>query len=126
MGVLDQWRWIVAADILLHLIAVWWFAYLPPDTLNNYEKLIMVLASFAAIGVVTHACWWLRIPMAQWSYLLAGFVCLFSLMLYEIRSYELVPFSITIPFGLFLLAGTVSSFAAHIIDGGVRRRVRDG
>lgn len=122
----ERWRWIVAADILIHLIAVWFFALLPPNTLNLIEKTVMVLSVLAGIGVLTHVSSRLNLPGVHWAYLAAGFICIFTLMAYEVNSYGEVPASITIPFGLFLFAGAVSSFAAHVVDGGPRRRDRRG
>ena len=117
---MSWWRHIVAADIIMHLIAIWWFAYLPPSTLNEYEVFIMVVSTLAGIGVLSHAfrniC---SLPLARWSYLLSGFVCLLTFSIYEVRSLGSgVPIAITVPLGLFLLAGVLSSFAAHVVDGG--------
>lgn len=115
------WRNILAADIVMHLIAIWWFAYLPPDTLNGFELLIMAATTFAAVGVVAHAFRLLRLPGEQWAYLLSGFICLFTVLAYEVDTLDSdVALAIRIPFGLFLFAGAVSSFAAHVIDGGTR------
>ena len=122
----DRWRWIVASDILLHLTAVWFFAFLPPNTVNRVEMSVMIMSFFAAVGVIMHAWGKYLLPGTQWAYLISGFVCVFTLTAYEIRVDESVPMSIYIPFGLFLFAGAVSSFAAHVIDGGRKRTVRRG
>lgn len=122
----ERWRWIVAADILIHLTAVWFFAFLPPSTLNSMEKIVMTLSIFAAVGVFTHVYPRLSLPLDHWSYLVAGFVCMFTLLIYEVRGAGIIPLSISIPFGLFLFAGAVSSFAAHVIDGGPTRKDRRG
>lgn len=126
MKVEARWRWIVAADIIMHLTAVWWFALLPPNTLNLWEKIVMGLATLAGVGVVTHASPRLNIPGDHWSYLAAGFVCIFTLLVYESRVFGLVPASTSVPFGLFLTSGAVSSFAAHVVDGGPLRKVDRG
>lgn len=123
------WRKILAADIIMHLIAVWWFAYLPPGTLNNLEKVIMVLATYAGVGVLAHAFDIINLPLERWSYLLAGAVCLLTLMAYETATFNSdIPLAIRVPFGLFLFAGAMSSFAAHVIDGAPRhhRGARSG
>lgn len=117
-----RWRHVVAADIIMHLIALWWFAYLPPQTLNEYEVFIMAVSTAAGFGVFGHAFGWICLPGQRWSYLVAGFVCLLTLFIYEFRSIPSgVPLSIRVPFGLFIFAGAVSAFAAHIIDGGSLR-----
>lgn len=122
----EKWRWVVAADILLHLVAIFFFAFLPPNTLNLMEKLVMGLAVAAAIGVISHASARLRLPWEEWSYLAAGFVCVFTLLVYEFRAWGNIPAAVSVPFGLFLFAGAASSFAAHVVDGGIRRRDRRG
>ena len=122
----DRWRWVIAADILLHLTAIWFFAFLPPNTVNQIELTVMLLSFLAAIGVVLHAAGRGRFFGAEWAYLASGFVCVFTLLTYEIRAHGDVPSSIYIPFGLFLFAGAVSSFAAHVIDGGQKRRTHRG
>lgn len=121
------WRKILAADIVMHLVAIWWFAFLPPDTLNGLELVIMVLATLAAIGVLAYAFEWFFLPGERWSYLLAGFICLLTLLAYEVDTLDTpIPLAVRIPFGLFVFAGAVSSFAAHVIDGGHIRGVRSG
>lgn len=121
------WRHILAADIVMHLIAVWWFAFLPPSTLNEFETLIMIVSTFAMFGVIAHAFNVIDLPGEKWSYLVAGFIMLLTALVYEVSLLDSpVPLAVRIPFGLFLLAGTVSAFAAHVIDGGQIRGVRGG
>jgi hypothetical protein len=121
------WRHILAGDIVMHLTAVWWFAFLPPTTLNEFETLIMIVSTMAGFGVIAHAFDWFDLPGEQWSYLAAGFIMLLTMIVYEVSLLgSPVPFAIRFPFGLFLLAGTVSAFAAHVIDGGQSRGARGG
>jgi hypothetical protein len=121
------WRHILAADIVMHLIAVWWFAFLPPSTLNEFETLIMIVCTLAGFGVVAHAFNWFDLPGERWSYLMAGFIMVLTMLVYEVSLLDSpVPLAVRVPFGLFLLAGSVSAFAAHVIDGGQIRGVRGG
>ena len=126
MNSTERWRWVVASDILLHLTAIFFFALLPPNTLNPVEISAMALAVFAAGGVVLHAWGRYRLPWTEWAYLTAGFVCVYTLLAYELKSYGSIPAAISIPFGLFLFAGGMSSFAAHVIDGGQKRKQARG
>lgn len=116
------WRHVLAADIVMHLIAVWWFAFLPPSTLNEFETFIMIVSTLAAFGVIAHAFDIFDLPGEHWSYLMAGFIMLLTAIVYEVQLLDSpIPLAIRVPFGLFLLAGTVSAFAAHVIDGGSSR-----
>lgn len=116
------WRKLVAGDVAMHMIAVLFFAYLPPSTLNAYEQLIMILAAAAFVGVLSHAFARVTLPAERWAYLAAAFVCVLTLLLYETRTLHTpIPLSVRIPFGLFLAAGAVSAGAAHVIDGGPPR-----
>ena len=118
------WRHILAADIVMHLIAVWWFAFLPPSTLNEFELSIMMVSGFAIFGVLAHAFGTFCVPGERWSYLISGFIMMLTFTIYEVRALgENVPLSMRVPFGLFLLAGATSAFAAHVIDGG---HIREG
>ncbi len=121
--VVRWWRKALAADIGLHLIAIFFFAYLPPSTLNHWEKGIMVLSTLALVGVVSHAFIPRKIPGDQWAYLLAGGVALYTLLVYETRTWLYdIPLTLRVTYGLFLLSAAVSSYAAHVIDGGRGRR----
>lgn len=121
------WRRVLAADISITMLAVFFFALLPPNTLNVVELSIMVGAAASAAGVVSYAFDWLRLPGERWGYLLAGMVCLMTLLSYEVATVgSPIPLSIRIPFGLFLAAGTASSLAAHIIDGARPAQQRGG
>jgi hypothetical protein len=121
------WRHILALDIIMHLTAVWWFAFLPPSTLNEFETFIMIVATLSGFGVMAHAFNFFDLPAEEWSYLMAGFIMLLTAVVYEVSVYDSpVPVAIRVPFGLFLLAGSVSAFAAHVIDGGQPRGVRSG
>ena len=117
------WRKILAADIGLSMVAVFFFAWLPPSTLNVYELVIMGGSLFAGVGVVTHAVARIHLPYEHWAYMAAGLVALLTLVVYETRTLGSgIPLSVRVPFGMFLLACSVSAFAAHVIDGGTPHR----
>jgi hypothetical protein len=112
------WRKALAADIALHLVAIFFFAYLPPNTLNTWETAIMGGSLLALGGVLSHAFIPIRVPGDQWAYLLSGGVALFTLLVYESRTWgEPIPLTLRVTYGLFLAAAAVSSYAAHVIDG---------
>lgn len=115
------WRKAIAFDLSIYLIGLFLFAYLPPDTLNIVEKIVMVLSVFALTGVISHASTKISIPGEQWSYLITGILGLLTFGAYESYAYYYgtdLQFSIT--YGVFLLAGAASGYAAHVIDGGKR------
>lgn len=117
--VVRWWRKALAADIALHLVAIFFFAYLPPSTLNGWEQGIMAASTLALLWVVSHA--FLprrRVPGDRWAYLLAGAVALYTLLVYETRTWgQPIPLTLRVTYGLFLLSAAVSSYSAHIIDG---------
>ncbi len=110
------WRKVLAADLGLFNVAVFFFAWLPPSTLKVQEQLIMVGAVFAAIGVGTHAMRRVRLPGEQWAYLVTAMVGALTLLIYAHLAVD--PYSVKVPYCLFLLSGVVSGLAAHVIDGG--------
>lgn len=116
--VVRWWRKALAADIALHLVAIFFFAYLPPQTLNIWEGWIMLSSLVALAGVLSHAFIPARIPGDRWAYLLSGGVALFTFLVYESRTWgEPIPATLRVTYGLFLLSAAVSSYAAHVIDG---------
>lgn len=116
--VVRWWRKALAADIALHLAAIFFFAYLPPSTLNLWEAGIMAGSALALLGVVSHAYIPLRVPGDRWAYLLSGAVALWTLLVYESRVWgQPIPATLKVTYGLFLLSAAVSSYAAHVIDG---------
>lgn len=116
--VVRWWRKALAADIALHLVAIFFFAYLPPQTLNTWESAIMVASLLALAGVLSHAFIPRRIPGDRWAYLLSGGVALFTFLGYETRTWGYdIPLTLRVTYGLFLISAAVSSYAAHVIDG---------
>ena len=116
--VVRWWRKALAADIALHLVAIFFFAYLPPSTLNTWEMGIMAASALALSGVMSHAFVPCRVPGDRWAYLLAGAVALYTLLVYETRTWgQPIPLTLRVTYGLFLLSAAVSAYAAHIIDG---------
>ena len=119
------WRKVVAADLVLYLLSLFMFAYLPPKDVSLYEGTVMVLSLITLIGVVSHASERTHLPLEEWSYLVTGFLGLLTFGLYESYSaYFSEPTSVRITYGMFLLAGAVSGYAAHVVDGGRPRKVR--
>lgn len=115
----EQWRKVLAADLALFNTAIIAFALLPPETIVIQEQVIMAMAALSLIGVVFHASARFHLPWEEWSYLLTGATGLLTLFAYEIFAQtDLSQFRIT--YGLFLLSGIVSAYAAHLIDGGKR------
>ena len=119
------WRKVIAADLALYLLSIFTFAYLPPNSVNPYEVLVMILSIVTLVGVVSHASTRWHLPLEEWSYLATGFLGLLAFGLYEAYSaYFSEPPSVRITYGMFLLAGAVSGYAAHVVDGGRPRKVR--
>lgn len=115
----EQWRKVLAADLGLFNVALFFFAWLPPATLVIQEQIIMAMAAFSFFGVVSHASTRISLPFENWAYLLTGATGLLTLFAYEIFARgDAVQFQVS--YGLFLLSGVVSAYAAHLIDGGKR------
>jgi hypothetical protein len=115
----EQWRKVLAADLGLFNIAIFTFALLPPNTLVVQEWIIMTMAIFGLIGVVSHSSKNIKLPLENWAYLVTGATGLLTLFAYEIfAKSDASQYRIT--YGLFLVSGIVSAYAAHLIDGGKR------
>jgi hypothetical protein len=115
----EQWRKVLAADLALFNVAIFFFALLPPSTLVVQEWVIMVLAVFSLIGVISHASIHITLPGEDWAYLLTGATGLLTAFAYEIFVADDAS-QYRISYGLFLASGIVSAYAAHLIDGGKR------
>lgn len=117
---LPRWRRVLALDLGLFNVALFLFALLPPTTLVMAEWITMVGAVFCGLGVVSHASPWrrLRIPGDQWAYLATGALGLYVFGVYG--SVQGIPTYLKVPFCAFLLSGSASGYAAHVIDGGRR------
>lgn len=115
----EQWRKVLAADLGLFNIAIFFFALLPPATLIIQEWVIMVLAVLSLIGVISHASSRINLPGENWAYLATGFTGLLTMFAYEIFA-DVDEYQDKVAFGLFLASGVVSAYAAHLIDGGKR------
>lgn len=115
----EQWRKVLAADLGLFNVAIFFFALLPPETVVIQEQVIMVMAVLGFIGVVSHATTRITLPCESWAYLLTGATGLLTLFAYEIfAKSDNVQYRAT--YGFFLVSGIVSAYAAHLIDGGKR------
>lgn len=79
----------------------------------------MLLSALSLIGVVAHASTRIRLPLEEWSYLATGATGLLTLLVYESFA-TYVELNTRVTFGLFLVSGVVSAYAAHLIDGGKR------
>lgn len=112
----SRWRRLLAIDLGLFNVALFLFAMLPPENIVPVEWSVMILASLCAVGVVSHALASIRIPGEQWSYLMTGAGGLYVFGVYS--QVESVPLSVKIPYLAFLLSGSASGYAAHVIDGG--------
>jgi hypothetical protein len=110
------WRRVLAADLGLFNVALFFFAWLPPSTLAFQEQVIMLASAAAAVGVVTHSVQRIHLPGEQWSYLITAMVGALTLLLYAHLAHA--PAAVKVPYILFLLSGIVSGLAAHVIDGG--------
>lgn len=116
------WRKALAIDLSIYLVGLFLFALLPPTTLNWVEITLMIMSVIALIGVVSHASTRISLPGEQWSYLVTGVLGLLAFGAYE--SYALyagdVEYQFSVTYGVFLIAGAASGYAAHVIDGGKR------
>lgn len=110
------WRRVLAVDLGLFNVALFFFAWLPPSTIEPQETAVMVGSVLAGIGVIGHALPRLRIPGESWSYLLTACVGFLTLLVYA--HLAPVPYSVKVPYLLFLASGIASGLAAHVIDGG--------
>ena len=115
----EQWRRVLAADLGIFNIAIFFFAWIPPQTLIIQEQVIMAMALFSFIGLISHASIRVHLPGESWSYLLTGATGLLTLGAYEVLAQD-ISSQYRITYGLFLLSGIVSAYAAHLIDGGKR------
>jgi hypothetical protein len=115
-----RWRWLLALDLGLFNLAIVTFALIPPETIVLPEALMMGLSGFCMVGLVSYATPRFRLPGDQWSYLLTGFIGLLSFLSYEALVGDDVPLAYRVGVGLFMLAGSASGYAAHVIDGGRR------
>lgn len=109
------WRRVLAADLFLFNVAIFFFALLPPIDLNNFEIVALILSGFAAIGLVTHATDKITLPKEHLSYMITSSVGLYVFGSYMHMSTQ--PYYIKVPYLIFLLSGIVSGYAAHVIDG---------
>jgi hypothetical protein len=114
-----SWRRVLAADLGAYNIAIFFFALLPPSTLNSFEWAAMLLAFFNGVGVLAHAMERFNLPGEEWAYLTTGATGLFVLISYVSLSTDSV--EVKLPFTLFLISGVLSGYAAHVIDGGHKR-----
>ena len=116
----EQWRKVLAADLGIFNVAIFFFALIPPQTLVIQEQLIMVMAAISCIGLIGHASTRFKLPGESWSYLLTGATGLLTLGAYEFFAEDTISYQYRVTYGLFLLSGIVSAYAAHLIDGGKR------
>jgi hypothetical protein len=114
-----MWRRVLAFDLGLFNVALFFFAWLPPDTLVWPERIAMVGSAAACVGVVAHAVRRVNIPGEGWSYLITACVGFYVLLVYAHTAPA--PWSVKAPFLLFLASGIASGLAAHVIDGGPGR-----
>lgn len=111
------WRKLLALDLASFNLALFFFAYLPPNTLNYVEMFIMACSVLCFIGLVSHASTRVSLPLENWSYLLTGAIGLATIILY-VKFQSDAEYYFKVTYILFLLSGTISAYAAHIIDGG--------
>lgn len=114
-----RWRFFLALDLGLFNLALFVFAWLPPETLVPVERVAMALSLIAFIGVVGHAIPWVTLPGEKWAYLITGAVGLYVLLGYIASS--TAPYYIKVPYCAFMLSGIASGYAAHVIDGATWR-----
>lgn len=110
------WRRVLALDLGLYNIGIFLFAWLPPETLNLNEKIAMAASLFAFLGVVARALRRIDLPFEEWSYFITMLVGAYVFLGYVTSAPD--TYDDKIPFGVFLLSGIASAFAAHVIDGG--------
>jgi hypothetical protein len=113
------WRRVLAADLGLFNVAIFFFAWLPPTTLVWSERVAMIAAAAAALGVVAHALRRITIPGEGYAYLITAMVGFYVLLVYVHTAPA--PAAVKVPFCLFLASGIASGLAAHVIDGGPAR-----
>lgn len=111
-------RRVLALDLCVNTVALFLFAWLPPTEVLLAEIVTMVCAALCIVGILAHASIRFRLPWDQWSYLLTGVLGMFVLGAYGTAPG--IPYFLKIPFCAFVLAGSVSAYAAHVIDGGRR------
>jgi hypothetical protein len=110
------WRRVLAFDLGLFNIAIFFFGLLPSRTLEINETIAMIFATIAFIGVIARAINRITLPGEEWSYLATGALGAYVFFGYVLSSPD--PYDDKVPFALFLLSGIASAYAAHVIDGG--------
>lgn len=117
-----RWRAVLAADLGLFNVALFLFAWLPPTSIIFAEWLTMAVSALCAVGVISHALPRVKLPADEWAYLMTGATGLYVFAVYG--SATEIPVYLKVPFLAFLLSGSMSGYAAHVIDGGPAHRDR--
>ena len=124
LGKAARLRWAVALDLGLFNASMFALALVPSSTLILPEWIVLAMSTVCAVGVITHASARLRLPGEQWSALGTAWLGTVTLAGYLTTADAPATYEVAIP--LFLLAGTASGYAAHLVDGGTHRPRRDG
>lgn len=118
----NYWRKVLAADLGLFNMALFFLSYLPPNTLILPELMVMVGSALCLIGVISHSIVRIHLPGEQWAYWMTGWLGVITFLGFESMSTG-SPVVFRVSVGLFLLSGIASAYAAHMIDGGRRGHV---
>ena len=116
-----EWRRVLAADIGVFAVGIFSLALIPPASLVWPEAVICVLAAFCLLGVITHASEHVHLPGEEYAYLMTGALGLTTLFAFEHGTSPNTALVFRVSVGIFLLGGSVSGYAAHLVDGGRRR-----
>jgi hypothetical protein len=115
MQINTRWKRLLALDLGLFNVALFAFAYIPPETLIVPEILVMAGSVFCLIGVISNAFPKVHLPYEEWAYFITGLLGTLTLLLYVHFSSHAGDILYRIPIDLFLLSGIASAYAAHVI-----------
>lgn len=112
-------RVVLVVDAATFAAAVGVFALLPLSTLNGREAVAVLWAVIALVLLVCHAAGVRLRGAARFGYAASGALGLWTLLHWAV---EVLPFhevNVGYEWGVagFLLAGAVSGYAGHVIDG---------
>jgi|SRR5215510_4218260 len=117
-------RTVVCSALIIYDLAIIDFAIEPLDTLQWAEVIAVGLASMSIIGLIAHMFEAVRLPAEEYAYLVTGFCGLMTLLLFLGDTSDVLSRQV-LHNALFLLAGVVGGYGAHIVAGGRRASGRE-